>query len=917
MTEATNGVGPAPRLEQLLGEQARDWMRGRCEPVSAYLARQPALAGDAEAKIELIHQEIILRLKKGETPRLEDYLAKYPDLAKPVSEILQLHSAVSLPTQFVPAPSTPVNADGANGFAPDRGLPIIPGYKIERVLGSGGMAVVYLAHDLVLKRWVALKILHRGAQDDPAHRGRFEREAAAAAKCQHPNLVQIFEIGEHHGAFYLALEYVDGGTLAKAMAGAPQPARSAAALAEKLARAIDHVHGRGIVHRDLKPANVMLTAAGEPKITDFGLARLDDGTLRTEVGTLLGTLAYMAPEQASGGTIEVGALADIHALGAILYEALTGRAPYRSNTPETTLKRILFEDVVSPSSLRPDIPRDLETICLKCLQKEPAKRYTSADELSDDLRRFADGRPITARPLQVWERSWRWCRRNPKLAALTALLAASVLIAAIGLQVLSYRHNKELRAEISLTQTKEAEARRNYQEARSTIRAMIARLDDPRRAGVPQLLDLTRDQMDDALAFYDHILTRPDSSDETVRADYGRALVEVSVMQLNLGRDERAENLVRRALGLIEKLREDHPDDPDYLKLHFDCLIKTAAIAGARRGHDQGLKIWREALQLADRVTRAKADDPSSQELVAMCHVGCGRALVGLSQKSDALTQFESATRIRQAIDPTKLPGVTNRLAESLIDEGVVHWNLRDNRRAEERFRRAEDLLTQGVNETRSLRREALATLGSLNVNWGGMLYLTGRFDEAIARVDQGLTRVETYLHDEPNDLSVREICLQLHGNRGYALMGQGKHRESAGEWARVIELSPQPVPPDYRIKLGVALACAGDYVSALSQAELVQLSPEVSSDDCYNLGCLYSRSAQSLRSDKQVPAGQRAPLEESLVSNSLRWLKSAQEKGFFENPGAREHAKEDSDLSILAEREEFRRLVEPAQTRR
>ncbi len=259
-------------------------------------------------------------------PRLEDYLTDFPDLAEPLSQLFDVHNAISLSTQFHVTPDVPLVADrtwqdGSIGRAPR-----ITGYQVEHVLGSGGMGVVYLANDLALRRKVALKILRHRAQDAPDHHARFEREAAAAAKCQHPNLVQIFEIGEHQGEFYLALEYVEGGTLAKAMAGVPQPPREAARLVEKLARAIDHVHGRGVIHRDLKPANVLLTKDGEPKITDFGLARLDDSSTQTEVGTMLGTLAYMAPEQARSGSVEVGAPADIHAIGTILYEALHGAA---------------------------------------------------------------------------------------------------------------------------------------------------------------------------------------------------------------------------------------------------------------------------------------------------------------------------------------------------------------------------------------------------------------------------------------------------------------------------------------------------------------------------------------------------------------------------------------------------------------
>ena len=474
--------------------------------------------------IELINQEIVLRRRRGDAPRPEDYLIDHPDLAEPISHLFDVYNAISFPTELRPHPVVSLtNAAGAVARALDR-APCIPGYEIECLLGSGGMGIVYLANEVALKRKVALKVLRGGSHEVSGHGGRLEREAAAAAKCQHPNLVQIFHVGECQGELYLSLEYVDGFNLAQSFAGIPQPARGVATLVEKLARAVDHTHSRGVVHRDLKPANVLLTKDGEPKITDFGLARLDDSSTRTEVGTFVGTLAYMAPEQASGGRVEVGAPADIHALGVILYESLTGRPPYRAEIPEKILQKLLFESVVPPSNLEPEIPPDLEAICLKCLEKNPSHRYATAAELAEDLRRFLDGRPTLARPVGAAVRLWRWSRRNPKLGIVSGSLAATVLVAISAIVGLTYRHNLQLRTEVARTRAKETDSRRNYQEARSAIRAMLGRLDDRRMAGSPRLLDLRADLRQDAMAFYEKILVHVDSKDVEVRADNARAL---------------------------------------------------------------------------------------------------------------------------------------------------------------------------------------------------------------------------------------------------------------------------------------------------------------------------------------------------------------------------------------------------------
>jgi serine/threonine protein kinase len=311
-------------------------------------------------------------------------------------------------------------------------LPTVPGYEILGELGRGGMGVVYMARQLRLKRVVALKMILAGLHAGVDAVARFRTEAEAVARLQHPHFVQIYEVGEADGRPYCALEYVDGGSLATRLAGTPLTPHQAARLIETLAMAMQAAHERGIVHRDLKPANVLLTRDGQPKITDFGLAKqLDTVQGQTRSGAIVGTPSYMAPEQAGGQSKEVGPAADIYALGAILYEMLTGRPPFQAATALDAVRRVLGEEPVPPSRVNVLLPRDLETICLKCLQKEPQRRYASAAALADDLRRFQTGEPILARPVGRWEQLRRWCRHNPALAALVGLSAVSVLLLAV------------------------------------------------------------------------------------------------------------------------------------------------------------------------------------------------------------------------------------------------------------------------------------------------------------------------------------------------------------------------------------------------------------------------------------------------------------------------------------------------------
>jgi WD40 repeat protein len=295
------------------------------------------------------------------------------------------------------------------------------------------MGVVYKARHLRLDRLVALKMIRAGGLAGEDELARFGEEARAVARLQHPNIVQIYEVGEEAGQPYLALEYVEGGSLARRLSGAPLPGRQAAELIAVLAQAVHHAHRQGVVHRDLKPANVLLARDGTPKITDFGLAKtLDQQSGQTRTGAILGTPSYMAPEQAAGKVKEVGPAADVWALGAILYELLTGRPPFRGESVWDTLEQVRSGEPVAVRRLQPKVPRDLETICLKCLHKEPRRRYRSAGELAEDCAAFLDGKPVQARPVGKVERFGLWCRRNPILAlASGAALLGLMLVTAL------------------------------------------------------------------------------------------------------------------------------------------------------------------------------------------------------------------------------------------------------------------------------------------------------------------------------------------------------------------------------------------------------------------------------------------------------------------------------------------------------
>jgi tetratricopeptide (TPR) repeat protein/tRNA A-37 threonylcarbamoyl transferase component Bud32 len=419
-------------------DQRGRWRAGDPVPAEVYLQRHPAVAADPDSAVDVIFNEILLREENGDRPDPDEYLRRFPDYADLLRAQIELHRAMAASAGDCAVTVRAAVSDTATGEG--RASPGLPGYELLGELGRGGMGVVYKARQASLNRIVALKMLLGGAYADPEQHRRLQIEAEAVARLRHPNIVQIFEVGEYDGRPYLVLEYVEGGSLDAQLHGTPQNPRVAAALTETLARAVHAAHQQGVVHRDLKPANVLLqidqqqSAIGNlqsaiPKVSDFGLAKqLDAGPGRTPSEAIVGTPSYMAPEQASGKTRLVGPAADVYALGAILYEMLTGRPPFRGETPLDTLQQVVVDDPVPPRDLQPKVPTDLATVCLKCLQKDPNRRYGSAGELADDLHHFLAGEPIKARPVGPAARFYRWCRRKPALAGLLALLVVGTAV---------------------------------------------------------------------------------------------------------------------------------------------------------------------------------------------------------------------------------------------------------------------------------------------------------------------------------------------------------------------------------------------------------------------------------------------------------------------------------------------------------
>jgi eukaryotic-like serine/threonine-protein kinase len=635
------------------------WRAGQRPRIEDALRDAPESARSALCA-ELVGIELAYRVLAGERPERGEYHSRLSHYGNLIDRVFD--EGTSVPTTRLPngkhsstaaipdsvaatqgRPDAEKSSDPYDTLAEKRGpverdrFPIVPGYEILSVLGRGGMGVVYRARQTKLNRLVALKMILAGSHARREELARFRGEAEAVALLQHPNIVQIYEVGEADGLPYLSLEYVDGGSLAKHAAKASLSPRAAAEMVQTLARAMHAAHQRGIVHRDLKPANVLLSGSGIPKITDFGLAkRLDAEAGQTHSGDIMGTPSYMAPEQAAGKVRMIGPAADIYALGAILYELLTDQPPFKAETPVATIYRVVTDEPVPPSKLGKKLPRDLETVCLKCLEKDIGKRYPSADALAEDLRRFLNDEPIQARPTTTGERLRKWVRRKPAAAGLVAatlLLVVAAFTASVFYalyykqQLASVKAQEEtrqrsrqnlLRAEELQAAGRWQDADTELQKAREVLSAQSGPAADELRNEVEQRLAVVRERLqeeknrrlarqrleafqkpyDDAL-FYQTLFTGldvPDSRAQTLSA------VETALGSYAMDRETSAGG------GFVDRLEKDRPyqSAQEHQRLASACYellliradIEASAPAGSTESEAQSRQRADRALQL-------------------------------------------------------------------------------------------------------------------------------------------------------------------------------------------------------------------------------------------------------------------------------------------------------------------------------
>jgi serine/threonine-protein kinase len=650
-------------------------------------------------------------------------------------------------------------------------LPTIPGYEVLDLVGRGGMGKVFRARNKALDRVVAIKLLAH--EPDEKSLARFSAEARAVARLQHPNIAQLFESGSVDGQPYYAQEFLEGGSLDRKFNGSPQDPREAARLVATVARAIEHCHAHGVLHRDLKPGNILLAADGTPKVTDFGLAKeltsaAGQSTGRggiTRTGEIVGTPAYMPPEQASGVFGTIGPPADVYALGAILYEALTGRPPFQAPDPMQTLFLVLSMEPVSPRALQPGLPRDLETICLKCLDKSPKHRYAGAAALADDLQRYLTGRPIVARPAGLPERALKWARREPWQAGVCAFVVAGVLALAGGFLWVTKKNAEVHNANASL-EGKNAELQetnrllvKSQEESEALLNTSLATMDryyfglGAKLADVPRAEHLRVEVLNQAKESLLHLYNlnpRREAVWEYLLAGFNK----LGQAQMQVGDLTAAADSFQKAADAADNLLAAHPDNLTHRINRAGAQFNAANVLERVGKTDDAARLRTEAGRAADDIL---AENPRHAGALALSQTVNRRRLLEAYDSGNPAT-IEAALRAQCDLDRRLSELEPDKAGHRLIAANDALHLVRflgSHRKLGE----ADDLLAQAEKWTAELPNATAAEVrvlrGKLHECRGTLLQERKQYAEADAEYRKGLAIARALAADFPDTPSV------------------------------------------------------------------------------------------------------------------------------------------------------------------
>jgi tetratricopeptide (TPR) repeat protein len=750
-------------------------------------------------------------------------------------------------------------------------------------IARGGMGVVFKARQESLNRVVALKMVLAGPLASPDDVQRLRREAEAAAQLDHPNIVPIYEVGEHDGLPYFSMKLVEGGSLDQHAARFRHDGRAAARLLAQVARAVHYAHQRGLLHRDLKPANVLLDGQDQPHITDFGLAKRVQGDSRlTRSGAVVGTPSYMAPEQAAGQQ-GISTAADVYALGAILYELLTGRAPFRADNPLETLFDVVHRPPPPPRALDPGVDPDLETICLKCLEKEPGRRYASALALADDLERWLHGEPIQARRNPRWLRLAKWARRKPALAALALVSLLAALVVAGGGAWFTWRlkqeHGlKEEQRQYADEEREQAERQRQRAEAnlRQALRAVnqfYTQVSEGRLLGQPGMKPARHELLQAALEFYRQ-LVQEQSDDPEVRLELGKACLRLAQITIEVSPGQEAVDIARQGTQTLEELATAFPQSAEYRGAWVRGLIELGnyhvqrkqlapagkafgvavreaeQLAGAdpenldhRRNWAVGLayrglvyaavRKWAEAeadllqaLRLAEHLSRADPQSPKNQDVLGLSHSGLGNLHLALGRTAAAQEHLEKALALREhlARHVRTNPSYGIRLAGTQRELSQVYRRTGQGARAQEVIDEAVAFWDRTCNDHPEVIAYQLYLAGCY-LEQGKQHRAAGRGELAVAAYRRVIALGEQLVRADPDRPLHPEILAEGHQELGTALSALGRTAEAEEAFQKALDIvrplvRDQPDIPELALVLAGTACQRGHLLKNTGRAE-------------------------------------------------------------------------------------------------
>lgn len=849
------------------------------------------------------------------------------------------------PDPFRTLDHQPLTGDATLTVAPTTRTDLVPhapapqGYEILAEVGRGGMGVVYRAMQRSLNRVIALKVILGAGHSSEAQFQRFRAEATAVASLQHPNIVQVYETGEQDGQPFMALEYVEGGSLADFLHGEPQQPRWAAHMVRLLADAVQHAHERGIVHRDLKPGNILLacpsnarpddpeTFATTLKITDFGLAKQRGDTHLTATGAILGTPSYMAPEQAAGHGGEAGPPADVYALGAILYECLVGRPPFRSTTPMETVLQVLGTDPIPPRQLQPTVPHDLETIALKCLAKKPEQRYHQAADLAADLSRYLAGEPILARPVGRLTKAWKWAKRHPALAVVSFLFAVPLPIL-LAVMVFLFIDARAAHRATNLAREDEqkalVQAERDRENAQAYLKTTMATMDrildrigDQRVARIPEFQKDREAILNEGVDLYKALL-HVNSTDPLVRFETAQTQNRVGKLFLLSGRSGQAASAAEESLRLLDALHQEFPEKPEYRHEQARALqiVSTAKVIDLD---------YQASLQLSERSAvicqELLAQDPDylpyrvtaceAHRMMAMFHL----IINPRRAQSDFIKALEQA-EYAYAADPNSdeyrgLLALTLAMySKYLVNSGV------DRPKAVPMLERVQRLTALPAQQTKSIgySREYLDSARVMARAAQGEMLLPSDPRNALPHLQAVVDDWEANIKGSPQSFPYRVQAVQAY----QMLMHAHKSLKNHAEEIRIIERAVQLIDSvladtpkatwlfqfrhRYQTERALIALAQQQRPEAVRLAyELDQAKVPAQASDAYNLACLLAILAGTAEGSER----------DELCTKALAWLKRSEATGYPATPATIAHVKKDADLNALRQLPEFNAWLE------